>query len=182
MGALAVPESSRTGQPQALPLRLYRLKRNATFAGRRFDKAKALRLPSNTYRVRAYRLATKHEGNIMAISAETIEKAEVLLREQLELHFQEQFTFDPIIIEPDRDHYGDECLDITVVFDGDGGRLDPRKLISIGTNVAFELECNMGLIGVSGLRYIEKSEYPEWLELTDPANWMAELMDGIELA
>ena len=41
---------------------------------------------------------------------------------------------------------------------------------------------HMGVVGVAGEHYIEKSEYPEWLALSDPDNWMAELMDGIELA
>ena len=115
----------------------------------------------------------------MAISAETIEKAEILLREQPELNFPGLFEFDPIIIEPERDHYGDDCLRITVVFDGDASRLDPGKLNSIGADMALDLY-HMGLVGATVEHYIEKSEYPEWLELSDPANWMAELMEGME--
>jgi hypothetical protein len=115
----------------------------------------------------------------MAITEEILQQAEELLRGYLENNFRGQFVFGPIIIELSVDHYGDDNLNIVVVYDGDGGRLDPHKLNSIGADMELHLH-DMGIEGASGAHYIEKSEYPEWLELTDPANWMVELTEAIE--
>ena len=110
----------------------------------------------------------------MAIATETIQRAEELLRCHLKDNFGDRFVFDPIIVEPGIDQYGNDKMDIYVVYDGDDSRLDPRTLNNIGSAMALQLEY-MGVEGATWEHYIEKSEYPEWLELRDPANWMAEM-------
>ncbi len=115
----------------------------------------------------------------MAVTRETLRQAEELLRGYLEENFRGQFVFDPIIINLSVDHYGDDNLNIVVVYDGDGGRLDPYKLNSIGADMELKLY-DMGIEGASGAHYIEKSEYPEWMELTDPVNWMVRVAEMTE--
>ena len=57
---------------------------------------------------------------------EVIEKVEGLVRKDLEGRFKDEFVFDPIIVNPEVDHYGDEFLHIYIIFEGDQKKLDPR--------------------------------------------------------
>ena len=65
-------------------------------------------------------------GKRPATPREVIDKVEVLVRKDLEGRFREEFVFNPIIVNPELDHYGDEYLHIYIIFDGDQGKLDPR--------------------------------------------------------
>ena len=57
---------------------------------------------------------------------ETFEKVERIVREALAEKFQDQLTFDPILIVPREDQWGDEYLHVYIVVDGDWDLLDPR--------------------------------------------------------
>lgn len=53
------------------------------------------------------------------------EKVEDIVRDTLEERFAGDFIFDPIVVIPEIDEYGDDYLDIIIVFDGDQANLDP---------------------------------------------------------
>ena len=57
---------------------------------------------------------------------EVVEKVEELVRRDLEGRFQDGFVFDPIIVNPELDHCGDEFLHIYIIYDGDRKKLDPK--------------------------------------------------------
>ena len=55
-----------------------------------------------------------------------IDKVEDFVRKDLEGRFGDEFVFDPIIVNPELDHYGDEYLHIYIIYVGDQIKLDPR--------------------------------------------------------
>ena len=68
-----------------------------------------------------------------------IDKVGELVRKDLEERFRDEFVFDPIIVNPELDHYGDEFLHIYIIFDGDRKRLDPKWTIGIETRLLQKL-------------------------------------------
>ena len=58
-----------------------------------------------------------------------LESVRAIVRDDLEGHFKDEFVFDPIVVEPAIDEFGDGTgetyLRIVVVFNGDQNRLDP---------------------------------------------------------
>ena len=54
----------------------------------------------------------------------TIRKVTRIVREAIEERFEDEFVFDPIIVNPRFDHEGDEYLHMYIVFDGDIQKLD----------------------------------------------------------
>ena len=69
-------------------------------------------------------------------------------------------VFDPIIAERAVDHYGDEYVDIFVIFDGDQKKLDARWINGLWMTRAPEME-ELGLTSVPGISFVEKSEWAE---------------------
>ena len=61
----------------------------------------------------------------MTVSAETMDQVAALTKKVLEERFGDDFVFDPILVIPRIDQYGDEYLEIKVVYDGDMQKLDP---------------------------------------------------------
>ena len=53
------------------------------------------------------------------MEAEAIEKVKAIVRSTLEKRFAGDFIFDPIVVIPEIDEYGDDYLGIIIVFDGD---------------------------------------------------------------
>ncbi len=92
---------------------------------------------------------------------ELIEKVEDLVRKDLEGRFNDEFVFDPIIVNPELDHYGDEFLHIYIIFEfGDQKKLDPRWTIGIEERLQAQLP-DVVLPYASGHAFIEKSEWKE---------------------
>ena len=60
---------------------------------------------------------------------QSFEKVKEIVKEDLEGHFKDRFVFDPIVVEPAVDEFGDGTgetyLNILIVFDGDQDGLDP---------------------------------------------------------
>lgn len=69
-------------------------------------------------------------------------------------------VFDPIIVERAIDHYGDEYVDIFVIFDGDQKKLDARWINGLRMMLNPELE-ELGVPAIPGLSFVEKSEWAE---------------------
>ena len=65
-------------------------------------------------------------GKRPTTTQEVIDKVERFVRKDLEGRFKDEFVFDPIIVNPELDHYGDEFLHIYIIFDGDQRKLDAK--------------------------------------------------------
>ena len=59
------------------------------------------------------------------MEVEAKEKVKTIVRNTLEKRFASDFIFDPIVVVSEIDEYGDDYLDIIIVFDGDQANLDP---------------------------------------------------------
>ena len=75
--------------------------------------------------------------------------------------FQDQFVFDPIVVEPNYDLDGEDSLRIFIVSDGDFGLLDPRWTGRLVTRIRPKLIAQ-GLPHFGVLKsFVEKSEWEE---------------------
>ena len=106
----------------------------------------------------------------MALSTETAEKVEALYLERLEAHFQGQLKFRPIVLEPTRDSDGRDTFQVDIVYEGDGGLPDPKKILAVMTSLTWDFE-NLGLPPVLIESYVPKEEYPELLRLRQQMPW-----------
>ncbi len=109
----------------------------------------------------------------MSVQENTLRAAEDGIRMLLNQAFAEKFIFDPITVEATTDHYGEDNLNIIVVYDGDYDQLDPEKLNRISTELASIL-AEFGFHNMPTESYIDKREYPEWLALMSQAPWEQE--------
>lgn len=97
------------------------------------------------------------------------ERVRTIVRESLEERFGEEFVFEPILIVPAADEFGDGdgtvFLRIQVVFDGDQDRLDPTWTSGFITRIRPRLAAE-GIEEFPSVSFIEKSEwwqsYPRW--------------------
>ena len=89
---------------------------------------------------------------------EVIEKVEIIVRKDLEGQFKDEFVFDPIIANPELDHYGDEFLHIYIIFDGDQKKLDPKWTNGIEGRLLDQLP-DGELSHTPGHSFISKSEW-----------------------
>ena len=63
------------------------------------------------------------------LTPEQLDKVASIISDTLEERFGDEFVFDPIVVIPEVDDYGEDIfpyLDIYIVFDGDQTKLDPR--------------------------------------------------------
>ena len=87
-----------------------------------------------------------------------IDKVGQLVRRDLEERFKDEFVFDPIIVNPELDHYGDEFLHIYIIFDGDQKKLDTKWTIGLETRLLQELP-EGELVHTPGHSLIPRSEW-----------------------
>ena len=106
----------------------------------------------------------------MDTSPEMARKLEAMYREQLERNFQGAFKFDPILVEPTLDQYGEDTFHVTVVYDGDEYLLDAGKLNEITVEVWGQLRA-MGIDKVPIESHVYKEEYDLGDELLDLYEW-----------
>ena len=91
---------------------------------------------------------------------EVIEKVENLVRKDLEGRFKGEFVFEPIIVNPELDHYGDEFLHIYIEFDGDQKKLDSKWTVGMVDRLLMQLT-EGELQNTPGKAFIERSEWKE---------------------
>ena len=106
----------------------------------------------------------------MALSAETAGRVEELYRERLEAHFEGQFKFGPILVEPTRDGEGKDTFLVTIIYEGKGERPDAKKVIQVMTSLTWDFEA-LGLPPVLIQSYVSNEEYPELLRLRQQMPW-----------
>ena len=81
-------------------------------------------------------------------------------RKLLEERFREDFVFDPIAAVPKIDEYGDEYVEIYIVFDGNQKKLDPVWTHSLEWQIIDELAAGgVELLHYPGASFVGKSEW-----------------------
>ena len=91
---------------------------------------------------------------------EVVDRVESLVRKDLEGRFKDGFVFDPIIVNPELDHYGDEFLHIYIIFDGDQKKLDPKWTVGMSTRIIQQMTEDE-MPHTPGRSFIEKTEWRE---------------------
>ena len=95
----------------------------------------------------------------MTVNAETMDQVAALTKKVLEERFGQDFVFDPILVMSRIDQYGDEYLEIKVVYDGDVKALDPGWTVGMEWRTWDALD----KIGAPGLPasygFVEKSDW-----------------------
>ena len=106
----------------------------------------------------------------MGVSADILRAAESGLTKMLNQAFEGRVVFGPVKVESTVDHYGEDNLNIIVVYDGDHDRLDPDKLNMVSTELVSILLA-MGFRNMPTESFIDKNEYEEWLALQSQPPW-----------
>ena len=106
----------------------------------------------------------------MAIPESTVRAAEENLKALLEEAFKGGVSFGPITVDATLDFYGEDNLEIVVVYDNSGQLLDPHKLNTISAKLGMIL-LNLDFHNIPTESYIDKAEYAEWLELNRMLPW-----------
>lgn len=110
----------------------------------------------------------------MAIAETTVRATEDKMKELLAQTFQGKIVFNPVTVEPATDHYGDDNLEIVVVYEGDDALLDPNELNAISSKLG-DVLYKLGFLNIPVESYIAKDEYPEWVRLNSlPTPWLDE--------
>ena len=106
----------------------------------------------------------------MSIAEGKLREVEDGLKQMLDQAFEGRVTFDPIKVEATSDHYGEDNLNIIVVYDGGCDRLDPDKLNMVSLELASVLT-SWGFRNMPTESYIERDEYQDWIALTNQSPW-----------
>ena len=109
----------------------------------------------------------------MSIPATTVRAAEDNIKIILDQAFAGQISFGSISVTPTVDYYGDDNLDIIVVYEGDDQLLDPEKLNVVSSELAALLE-RLDFHNIPTESYIAKAEHSEWVRLSGAPLWLQE--------
>ncbi len=91
------------------------------------------------------------------------EQVATIVRSHLENKFGDRLLFDEIWVTPKLDEWGDEYLQIRVVYDGDGDLLDPKWLNGLYRRMRPEF-LELGVTNIPSQSYIDKAEIAEWTD------------------
>ena len=111
----------------------------------------------------------------MAIPGDTLKTAENSIRTMLNQQFGGSVVFDLVRVEATKDHYGEDNLDIVVVYDSESDVLDADQLNLVSMDLAAILATE-GFHNIPTESYIHKREYADWLALKQQPPW--ERQDG----
>lgn len=90
------------------------------------------------------------------------EKIAQLIKADLDGYFEERFTFGPIVVKDEIDHYGDPFIYAEIVFDGEG-LLDSKWTLGLYRRLIPHLE-EMGIDLRLSKTFIGADEWPTHLE------------------
>ena len=93
----------------------------------------------------------------------TIQKVTRIVREAIEERFEDEFVFDPIIVNPRIDHDGDEYLHMYIVLDGDIQNLDTAWTIRLRGIIIDETDEELSVPSIS---FVGKEEWDASFEAT----------------
>ena len=98
----------------------------------------------------------------MTPTQERDEIVKTIVRETIEERFKDEFVFDPIVVIPTYDEWGDGngelYLEIIIVFDGDQKRLDPGWTVSLVRRIEPKLIAE-GIEEFPSPTWVNKSEW-----------------------
>ena len=95
------------------------------------------------------------------ITREVTDAVAKLVGDALRERFKDDgLVFDPIIAERAVDYYGDEYVDIFVIFDGEQKKLDARWINRLWIMLDPQME-ELGLAAVPSLSFVGKSEWAD---------------------
>ena len=99
------------------------------------------------------------------MTPENMEKVHGIVSETLYGRFGSDLVFDPIIIKPDIDYYGDgdEYVRLLIVVDGDTDLLDIDRLWGLIGELRLKMEAE-GIMEFPSPYYIDKKEYQYYLK------------------
>ena len=86
-----------------------------------------------------------------------------IYRSHLEKKFGDQLVFDEIWVTPKLDEWGEEYLQVRVVYDGNGGLLDPNWINGLYWQMQPEL-IKLGVTNFTSESYIDKAEIADWTD------------------
>ena len=92
------------------------------------------------------------------LTYEQLNKVSDIVGDALKGHFGTRFDFDPIVVKPDIDGYGDPYLRILVVFGGDQVNLDPAWTGGLIGRIKGKL-IELGVPPYPSISYIKRSEW-----------------------
>ena len=92
------------------------------------------------------------------LTQEQMSKVSAIVGDALRDHCGSEFVFDPIVIKPDFDGYGDAYLRVLVVFEGDQEALDPAWTGGLNGRIKGSL-IELGVPPYPSISYIRRSEW-----------------------
>ena len=93
-------------------------------------------------------------------SREVADKVGKLVGDSLRERFKDEFVFDPIVVQPAIDHYGDEYLDIFIIYEGDFKKLDPGWSSGLPMLLRPGL-VDLGIASIPCHSFVPKNEWKE---------------------
>lgn len=106
----------------------------------------------------------------MIISDSKLKELESGLKNMLNAAFKGRITFGEIMVEPALDHYGEDNLNIVVVYEGDSNQLDPDKLNIVSMEMGSIL-ATLGFYNFPTESYIHRDEYGDWVAQRKQPPW-----------
>lgn len=91
------------------------------------------------------------------------EQVAAIYRSHLEKKFGDRLVFDQIYAIPRLDEWDEEYLEVRVVYDGDGGLLDPNWINGLYWQMQPEL-LELGVTNFTSEAYIDKAEITDWTD------------------
>ena len=103
------------------------------------------------------------------LTDDVLEKVAHIVRQTLDERFSsDEFIFDPIVVEPCIDHYGDEFINIKIVYVGDRKLLDPGWTVGLVRRIRPKMkDAGIHVTNFPHKTFIPKHEWEE-LKTMDP--------------
>ena len=96
-------------------------------------------------------------------TAEVEKEFAIIIHEKLVAKFQDEFVFEPILVQKGLDLDGDPCLHAYIVFEGDQKKLDPAWTAALPRFLWPHAQA-LGFPGLPLQSFVRKSEWPHLQE------------------
>ena len=97
------------------------------------------------------------------MTLDTKQKVREVIAAEFNGRHKGELTFEPIIVKPDVDYYGDDYYRVLVVVDGDTSLLDSAWMAGLITRVRDNLEKH-GIMELVSPYLIDKAEYEYYVK------------------
>ena len=97
------------------------------------------------------------------MTPEAMEKVRDIFAETLDERYAGELQFDPIIVKPDVDYYGDDYVRVLLVVNGDADLLDAKWDVGLITRVREKLD-KLGIHEFPSPYFIDSQEYQHYLK------------------